>query len=108
FSIWLRFGGGKGFATFLGILLAIGWPVGVAAAVTWLLVAAIFRYSSLASLSAAALAPVWLLVLHQSSEPKLWLTVAMAVLIFARHHQNIRRLLAGDEPRIGAPKATAA
>jgi len=105
FSVWLRFRGGKGVATFFGILFAIAWPVAIAAGVTWLLVAGIFRISSLASLSAAALGPVWLLVLHQSSEPKLWLTVAMAVLIFARHHQNIRRLLAGDEPRIGATKA---
>jgi glycerol-3-phosphate acyltransferase PlsY len=108
FPVWLRFRGGKGVATFFGILFAIAWPVGVAAALAWLAMAAVFRISSLAALTAAALSPIFLLFLfHWSTEPRLWLTVGMAVLIFVRHHQNIRRLLAGTEPRIGAAKSVA-
>jgi glycerol-3-phosphate acyltransferase PlsY len=103
FPVWLGFRGGKGMATFFGIIFAIAWPVGVAAALTWLAMAAVFRMSSLAALTAAALSPIYLLFLfHWSTEPRLWLTVGMAVFIFIRHHQNIRRLLAGTEPRIGA------
>jgi len=106
FPVWLKFRGGKGMATFFGIVFAIAWPVGVAAALTWLAMAAVFRLSSLAALTAAALSPLYLLFLfHWSSEPRLWLIVGMAVLIFIRHHANIRRLLTGAEPRIGAGKA---
>jgi glycerol-3-phosphate acyltransferase PlsY len=105
FPVWLKFRGGKGVATFFGILLAIDWPVGLAAGATWLLTAAVFRFSSLAALTAAALAPVWLMVLHQSSLARLWLTVLMAVLIFVRHRENIARLIKGEEPRIGGSKA---
>jgi glycerol-3-phosphate acyltransferase PlsY len=104
--VWLRFRGGKGVATFFGILFAIAWPVGTAAALTWIAMAAVFRISSLAALTAAALSPIYLLfVFHWSTEPRLWLTVGMAVLIFVSHRQNIRRLLAGDEPRIGTGKS---
>ncbi|MDQ2861600.1 MAG: glycerol-3-phosphate 1-O-acyltransferase PlsY [Pseudomonadota bacterium] len=106
FPVWLRFRGGKGLATFFGIVFAIAWPVGIAAALTWLAMAAVFRISSLAALAAAALSPLYLLFLfHWSSEPRLWLIVGMAVAIFIRHHENIRRLLAGSEPRIGVGKA---
>ncbi len=102
FPIWLAFRGGKGVATFFGILFALAWPVGVTAGITWILVAAISRIASLASLAAAAMAPVYLVFLfHLSTEPLLWLFIGMAVLIFLRHHQNIRRLLTGSEPRIG-------
>ena len=108
FPVWLKFRGGKGVATAFGILLALVWPVAIACALTWLAMALIFRISSLAALTVAALGPVWLLVLHQSSLPRLWLLVGMAVLIFIRHHDNIRRLLSGAEPRIGGAKPGAA
>ena len=108
FPVWLKFRGGKGLATAAGIVFAIAWPVGIAAALTWLAVAAVFRISSLAALAAAALAPLYLLFLfHWSSEPRLWLALFMAVLIFIRHRDNIARLLKGAEPRIGAAKPPA-
>ena len=107
FPVWLMFKGGKGMATFFGVLFAVAWPVGLAAGASWLAIAAIFRMSSLASLAAAAWSPLLLMVLHQATIPKLFLTLGMAILIFIRHHQNIRRLLKNEEPRIGA-KASAA
>jgi glycerol-3-phosphate acyltransferase PlsY len=106
FPLLLGFRGGKGVATAFGILLAIAWPVALAGAVVWLLVAALTRFSSLASLETAAIAPALLVFLHQATVPRFWLVVGMAILIFIRHHQNIRRLIAGTEPRIGAPKAS--
>jgi glycerol-3-phosphate acyltransferase PlsY len=108
FPVWLGFKGGKGVATFFGILFALAWPVGLAAGATWIAMAVVFRMSSLAALTAAALAPIWFLLLHQSTPERLWLAVGMAVLIFARHEDNIRRLLKGEEPRIGAAKKSAA
>ncbi len=105
FPCWLRFRGGKGVATFFGILFALAWPVGLAAAVTWTVVAATFRLSSLAALTAAALAPIFALLLAGPHAPATaWLSLFMAVLIIARHHENIGRLRAGTEPRIGARK----
>ena len=102
FPVWLGFSGGKGVATFLGTLLALAWPIGAAACATWLAAAAAFRFSSLSALCAAALAPVWAVLLG-------WPTVAvlsglLGVLVIVRHHGNIRRLLAGTEPRIGEGK----
>jgi glycerol-3-phosphate acyltransferase PlsY len=108
FPVWLGFKGGKGVATFFGILIAIAWPAGLAAGATWIAVALIFRFSSLAALAAAALAPVWLLVLQQATPARLALTIGMALLIFLRHDGNIRRLLKGEEPRIGAARGGAA
>lgn len=108
FPVWLGFKGGKGVATFFGILFAIAWPVGLAAGATWIAVALVFRLSSLAALTAAALTPVWFLLLQQSTVERLWLSIVMAVLIFVRHHANIGRLLKGEEPRIGGAKASAA
>ncbi len=107
FPVWLKFRGGKGLATAAGILFAIAWPVGLAAGAIWIAVAAIFRLSSLAALTAAAWSPILLIVLHQSTTPRLFLALGMAILIFIRHHQNIRRLMKNEEPRIGA-KASAA
>lgn len=104
FPVWLGFKGGKGVATFFGTLLAIDWPVGFAAGATWILMAAVFRMSSLAALTAAALAPLFALALH-AGLPVIVLAVFMAVLIFIRHHENIARLLKGQEPRIGGGKA---
>ncbi len=100
FPVWLGFKGGKGVATFFGVLLALAWPVGVLAALTWLAVSALMRLSSLAALVAAALAPLYAFATDQSDLFKA-LTVLMAVLIFIRHAENIRRLLKGEEPKIG-------
>ena len=108
YPVWLGFKGGKGVATFYGILFGIAWPVGLAAGAVWIAMAAIFRLSSLAALTSAALTPVLFLVLHQSSLERLWLSVGMAVLIFVRHAANIRRLVKGEEPRIGGDKRPSA
>ncbi len=110
FPVWLKFNGGKGVATFYGVLFAAMWPVGLLAAITWLAMAALFRISSLAALTAAALAPLFVFATDvdgDGSHPMLWLSLFMAVLIFIRHHQNISRLLKGEEPKIGAKKAAA-
>ena len=106
FPVWLRFRGGKGVATFFGTLLAIAWPVGILAGATWIAMAAVFRMSSLAALTAAALAPLFAFAVHAGS-PVIVLAVFMAVLIFIRHHENIRRLLRGEEPKIGGGKKPA-
>jgi glycerol-3-phosphate acyltransferase PlsY len=102
FPVWLGFRGGKGVATFLGTMLALAWPVGIAACLTWLATAIVFRYSSLAALVAAAATPLWLLLLGRADA--VWLGVALAILVFIRHHANIRRLLDGTEPKIGKDK----
>jgi glycerol-3-phosphate acyltransferase PlsY len=94
FPVWLRFRGGKGVATGLGVWLALAWPVGLAACATWLVVAALTRYSSLAALLAIGAAPLYALYFAE-------LGVLLAVLIILRHHANIRRLVTGREPRIG-------
>lgn len=99
YPVWLGFKGGKGVATFLGILLALAWPLGLAACATWAAVAAIFRFSSLAALMAAGFAPVWAVLLGQGQASLLALLLAM--LIYWRHNANIARLRAGTEPRIG-------
>jgi glycerol-3-phosphate acyltransferase PlsY len=102
FPIWLRFKGGKGVATGLGVLIAVAWPIGLLACAVWLLVAAAARLSSLAALSAFAAAPIAALV--TGDFPVLKLSFTIAVLVFLRHQANIRRLLAGTEPRIGRGK----
>jgi len=105
FPVWLRFSGGKGVATTLGVHLVMAWPVGVACCAAWLLVAGMTRYSSLAALVALALGPAfawWL-----TDEPQLIeYTLVIAVIVWARHAGNIRRLLTGTEPKIGRGKQT--
>jgi glycerol-3-phosphate acyltransferase PlsY len=103
FPVWLKFKGGKGVATFFGTLLAAAWPVGLAAGATWLIVALVFRISSLAALVAVALAPLVVLGLGLPHAIAL-LSLFMALLVFIRHEPNIRRLLRGEEPRIGGSK----
>jgi glycerol-3-phosphate acyltransferase PlsY len=106
FPVWLRFRGGKGVATFFGVVIAATGLPGLAAGATWLVVAGVFRFSSLASLVAAALAPVYVGLLTKGGwgAPAFWLAVAMAVLIFVRHRENIERLIEGRESKIGAEK----
>jgi len=103
FPVWLRFKGGKGVATFFGTLLAAAWPVGLLAGATWLVMAFLFRISSLAGLTAAALAPVYVFVVGRPP-PIAYLALFMAILIYVRHTPNIRRLLHGEEPHIGGEK----
>jgi glycerol-3-phosphate acyltransferase PlsY len=104
FPVWLGFKGGKGVATFFGTLLAAAWPVGLLAGATWILMALLFRISSLAALTAVALAPVYVFVVGRPM-PIAYLALFMAILVYVRHAQNIRRLLRGEEPRIGGKKA---
>ena len=99
FPVWLGFKGGKGVATGFGVLIAAAWPVGLAAGAIWLAMAGLSRRSSLAALIAFAAAP--LLALWLGNSNIVYLSLTIAVLIFARHHENIRRLIAGTEPRIG-------
>jgi len=106
FPVWLGFKGGKGVATFFGVLFAGVWPLGVIAGVTWLAVATIFRYSSLAALCAAAIAPIAAFVAGFSWSETAFAAL-LAVLIFWRHSANIARLRAGTEPRIGDKKNAA-
>ena len=103
FPIWLKFKGGKGVATFLGILLAIAWPVGIAACLTWLVTAFALRISSLSALVAAVLAPIWAALLGYPTLSGL--AAALALLILYRHGSNISRIIAGTEPKIGASKS---
>ena len=103
FPVWLRFRGGKGVATFFGIMLAAYWPVGVAAGATWLIVAGVLRYSSVAAIAAAVLAPLYAVVFHQPRGAAL-LALLTAALIVLRHRANITRVMKGEEPRIGAKK----
>jgi len=99
FPAWLGFRGGKGMATSLGVFLAAMWPVGLLCCVTWLATAIVTRISSASALAAAALAPVFAYLLIDPEHALLALLVA--VLVTWRHEANIRRLLAGTEPRIG-------
>jgi len=102
FPLWLKFKGGKGVATTLGTLLAISWPIGVASLIIWLLMAALFRMSSLAALVSLAAAPV---VAWVMDEPMIAVAaLALAVLSIIRHRENIKRIVKGTEPRIGAKK----
>jgi len=99
FPVWLRFKGGKGISTYIGILLALAWPVGLLFCATWLVVALIFRMSSLSSLVAALLSPVYFVWVDQWQMVEL--SILLVILVFYAHRQNIQRLLSGTEPHIG-------
>jgi glycerol-3-phosphate acyltransferase PlsY len=99
FSVWLRFKGGKGVATYLGVLIGLAWPMALLFAVVWIAVAYIARYSSLAALIASVLVPIVLLA--TGDFPKGALFAVLAVILILKHSTNIRRLLGGTESRIG-------
>lgn len=110
FPVWLGFKGGKGVATFFGLLLAAAWPLGLMAGATWILIAVMFRISSLAALVAALAAPIYALLPLAAlglpaPQPIIVLALVTGALIWVRHRENIGRLLKGAEPRIGAKKA---
>jgi acyl phosphate:glycerol-3-phosphate acyltransferase len=102
FPVWLGFRGGKGVATFLGILIALAWPVGLAVCGTWLLAALISRTSSIGALVAAASAALWLLYFNEGR--MLILVFLLTVLVYLRHSENLKRIKAGTEPKIGRSK----
>lgn len=99
YPVWLGFRGGKGVATFLGIWLALAWPVGLACCATWLVAAAISRMSSLASLTTAAFSTIWILILGYGST--ILLGIGLTLMMYWRHRENISRIKAGTESRIG-------
>ncbi len=103
YPIFLRFQGGKGVATALGVLLALSPWVGLGALLIWLLIAVVFRYSSLAALVAAAVAPIYIILLGLPFEWSI-ATMLMAMLLFYRHQSNIRNLISGKESKIGQKK----
>ena len=100
FPVWLRFRGGKGVATFLGLMLALAWPVGLACCGVWLLVAAITRISSLAAIISAASSTFLMIFLGVGQY--FFLGMILTVLIYVRHWANLKRIRAGTEPKIGA------
>jgi glycerol-3-phosphate acyltransferase PlsY len=110
YPVFFRFKGGKGVATFIGVVFGIEWLLGVGTGLTWIIIAVFFRYSSLASLVSAAFAPVYFLLLDRIA----WYADAriatalfvMALLLAWRHRENIGRLLQGKESKLGAKKAT--
>ena len=102
YPIWLNFKGGKGVATFLGTLLALAWPVGLAACGTWAVTALMTRISSLSALVAAAFSSLWLFALGEGR--MLFLVMILTLLVYLRHADNLARLKAGTEPRIGQKK----
>jgi acyl phosphate:glycerol-3-phosphate acyltransferase len=107
--VFFKFKGGKGVATALGALLGLSWPLGLATALTWLIIAFFFRYSSLAALVAALFAPVYYLMLSGAwwllSKPIAVSIALMSLLLIHRHRENIGRLIAGKESKLGAKKS---
>jgi glycerol-3-phosphate acyltransferase PlsY len=106
FPIWLGFKGGKGVATAAGVLLAYAWPVGLAGIATWLVIALVTRYSSLAALAAALLIPVYALPFLPFDSERIGVVVILSLLVILRHRGNIVRLLRGEEGRISLGKKT--
>ncbi len=102
FPVYLKFKGGKGVATFFGMLIALYWPLGILAGIVWLFMAFTFRFSSLSALMASLMAPA---IAWGLGRPDLLiLTVLLAILVWYRHSENIRRLLDGSESKIGSGK----
>ena len=106
YPVFFRFQGGKGVATFIGVVFGLHWVLGIATGLTWIIIAFFFRYSSLASLVAAVFAPVYYLLGDRfawyAERPVAFALAVMAGLLWWRHRENLRRLLAGTESRLGA------
>lgn len=100
FPIWLGFKGGKGVATYLGVLIGLAWPAALVFAIVWLAVAWVSKYSSLAALVAAVAVPLYLF--WSGPAAVAWLFTLMSIIVFAKHYANIGRLLDGNESKIGA------
>jgi glycerol-3-phosphate acyltransferase PlsY len=105
FPVWLKFKGGKGVATFLGVCTALYWPVGLLVGATWLVAAWIWRISSLSALIAIALSPAYFLLLRHDDYALL--ALILSALIYYMHRDNISRLMRGEEPRIGNKSSAA-
>lgn len=99
YPVWLGFKGGKGVATFLGLMLALAWPVGIACCLTWLAAAAASRISSMGAIMAAAMSTIWMFILGHLGF--FVMGVVLTLLVFWRHRENIKRIKAGTEPAIG-------
>jgi acyl phosphate:glycerol-3-phosphate acyltransferase len=99
FPVWVGFKGGKGVATYIGLLIALAWPVAIGFCLIWLAVAALTRYSSLAALVASFLTPPLLWLLGYSPETTLF--ILLTVLVFIKHRANVARLINGTEGKIG-------
>lgn len=100
FPVWLGFRGGKGVATYIGILAGLHWPAALAFCAVWLTVAVLTRYSSLSALTASVMTP---LLLWLTGEPRMAVLVTVLTILLAiKHHANIQRLIAGTESKIGA------
>ena len=102
YPVWLKFKGGKGVATLMGIVLALHWPIGLIYALVWLGLLAVLRISSVAGMVAAISAPVTAAVLGDFDT--VFLLVALALIVLWKHRANVERLIQGNEPRIGARK----
>lgn len=103
YPVWLKFKGGKGVATFLGVLLALAWPVGLACCGAWLIGAFATRISSMGAIVAASASTFLMVLMGYSSS--FVLGMILTLLIFWRHRENMKRIKAGEEPKIGAKKA---
>jgi len=97
--VWLRFLGGKGVATYIGVLIGLNWPAAVVFCLVWIGAALAWRYSSLAALAGTVAVVLYYLLLGQAG---LLFILIMSILVFGKHHGNIRRLIAGEETKIGA------
>jgi glycerol-3-phosphate acyltransferase PlsY len=100
FPVWLNFRGGKGVATYIGVLLGVSWPLGVAFIAIWIVVALLTRYSSLSALVAALVVPIG--ALATGDRATALLSAILTALLIYKHRANIRRLASGEEPKIGA------
>jgi len=99
YPVWLRFSGGKGVATFIGAILALSFVTGLLVCFIWIIIALIFRYSSLSAIVSSASAPIGVFLFYDNEA--LVVTLFMTVLIWYRHKDNIRRLIDGSEAKIG-------
>jgi glycerol-3-phosphate acyltransferase PlsY len=99
YPVWLRFSGGKGVATFIGAILALSFVAGLLVCFIWIIIALVFRYSSLSAIVSSASAPIGIFLFYDNEA--LVVTLFMTVLIWYRHKDNIRRLIDGSEAKIG-------